>query len=360
VDLARKAHLLSIGVVALALIPNLPSGWAAEQPGSIGSGFLENTGIFPDRINFAIPINLAKDLVRSNCPAALALPTVDRTKLEPGAIFRAVSPSVVMILNYPAPAIVSTNGMLIMSFPTMPTDLKAIEMVPVGSGDRLFLMDRYEITQAQFLSLMGHNPSQFQLGPDYPLEGVSWEGAQQFCTNLTAVFRSAATNGVTFATPAMSNWVFRLPTDAEWSLAVGLEQEEGATPKEKDSKVTGVYPWGNEWPPPSGAGNYADVATKRKYRGIATIEGYEDGYPETAPVGSFKSNRYGLYDLGGNVWEWCQDWFDETKQQRVVRGASWRNGPPEALLSSKRGNNVQNGRFHNIGFRIVFAPPLGS
>ena len=71
----------------------------------------------------------------------------------------------------------------------------------------------------------------------------------------------------------MSNWVFRLPTDEEWSLAVGLEQEEGATPKEKDSKITGVYPWGTEWPPPDGAGNYADVATRRKYRGIVSVEG---------------------------------------------------------------------------------------
>jgi formylglycine-generating enzyme required for sulfatase activity len=78
--------------------------------------------------------------------------------------------------------------MLTISFPGMPLELKAIEMVPVSSGDRLFLMDRNEITQAQFLSLMGQNPSQFQLGPDYPTEGVSWESAQQLCTNLPPSF----------------------------------------------------------------------------------------------------------------------------------------------------------------------------
>ena len=90
-------------------------------------------------------------------------------------------------------------------------------------------------------------------------------------------------------------------SDAEWSIAVGLEDERDGTPKEKDMQIKGVYPWGTQWPPPSGAGNYGDLTCQQKYPGMPNIEGYVDGYAETAPVGSFKPNRYDLHDLGGNV-----------------------------------------------------------
>jgi len=317
---------------------------------------LDAAGFIPDRVNFAIPINEAKALVTNGCAASLTSSS-NKRKLEPKALFQAINPSVVMILNYAAPIIITTNGVITISFPGLPQELRPIELVPVTSGDQLFLVDRYEITQAQYLFLMDRNPSAFPLGPDYPVESVSWESAQQFCAKLTTLFKEATSEGATFANPAMTNWVFRLPTDAEWSVAVGLGHEPGSTPKDKNEKVKG-YPWGGEYPPPAGAGNYGDSATRQRFRGITTIDGYEDGYATTAPVGSFKPNGYGLYDLGGNVWEWCDDWFDENRDKRVVRGASWRNGPADALLSSHRGNNVQNGRFHNIGFRIVFGKPL--
>ena len=62
------------------------------------------------------------------------------------------------------------------------------------------------------------------------------------------------------------------------------------------------------------------------------IEGYNDGYPRTSPVGSFSPNPFGLYDMGGNVWQWCEDWYNFDKQDRVLRGASWLNATPSICL----------------------------
>ena len=66
------------------------------------------------------------------------------------------------------------------------------------------------------------------------------------------------------------------------------------------------------------------------------IAGYNDGFVNTSPVGSFAANRFGLYDMGGNVWQWCEDWFDKDQKDRVLRGASWGNSTAHFLLSSYR------------------------
>ena len=94
-------------------------------------------------------------------------------------------------------------------------------------------------------------------------------------------------------------------------MAVGSGKETGNTPKEKKSGIKGVYPWGKEWPPPKGVGNYDE------YLNV-------DNYEYTSSVGSFAANKLGLHDMGGNVLEWCEDWYDpEEKANRVLRGASW-------------------------------------
>ena len=85
------------------------------------------------------------------------------------------------------------------------------------------------------------------------------------------------------------------------------------------------------------------------------IKGYNDGYPRTSPVGSFAANANGLYDMGGNVWQWCEDWYDATERFRVLRGASWLNGYGTNLLASCRLNYIPDYRHDNIGFRCVVA-----
>jgi len=155
----------------------------------------------------------------------------------------------------------------------------------------------------------------FKQAEDDPAVNLNWNDATAFCKWLTEKERKAG-----LITASQS---YRLPTDLEWSSAVGLEQESGSAPEQRDGKVKGVYPWGTEWPPSKSAGNY--------HRSLNV-----DDYQFTSPVGSFGPNQYGLYDMGGNVWQWCQDWWNEEKEQRVLRGASWDNREAEALLSSSR------------------------
>lgn len=182
-------------------------------------------------------------------------------------------------------------------------------------------------------------------GPDHPVTMVSWEEAKAFCKWLTEQEQADGLLG--------KGQYYRLPADAEWSKAVGLPDETGSTPKEKDGKIKDVYPWGQQWPPPAGAGNYADRAFKLRFPDYAAIEGYDDGFATTSPVGSFKANRYGLFDMGGNVWQWCEDWYDGEKEYRVLRGPSWRSYDQDRLLSSFRNGLPPGGRDDFLGFRVV-------
>ena len=172
----------------------------------------------------------------------------------------------------------------------------------------------------------------FEQTAGHPVVKVSWADAQAFCAWLTKKERG---EGKINATQR-----YRLPTDAEWSVAVGLEGEVGGTPEDKDAKIKGVYPWGTQWPPPKGVGNYS--------RDLGV-----DDYNNTSPVGSFKPNKHGLYDMGGNVWQWCEDWYDGGQTSRVLRGASWGDNNPGCLLSSSRSRGYPGLRYINIGFRCV-------
>ena len=104
-------------------------------------------------------------------------------------------------------------------------------------------------------------------------------------------------------------------------MAVSLPRESGATPTETDRRIDNVFPWGAQWPPPKGAGNFGDAsAKKRNPLSVAIIDGYDDGFAVTAPVGSFAANRLRIHDLGGNVWEWCEHWYSAEQRERVLRG----------------------------------------
>ena len=292
-----------------------------------------------ERIGFAIPLAEAKSLLRQAYP--YGLPASKKTaKLTSKELFQSLKPATVLILNFGEHG---TNEGFTFNLPGLPTGAKKLELVlvPERGSVKAFFMGRYEVTQGQYKALMNTNPSNFKLGADYPVEQVTWDEAKEFCRRLTAGLPDKL----------KGKFVFRLPTDAEWSVAVGLPEESGSTPKEKDCGITNIYPWGTTWPPPSGAGNYCDESTKGKHEGVIT--GYNDGYAETAPVGSFKPNQYGLYDLGGNVWEWCEDFHDGISGFRVLRGAAWLYYDPNYLLSSCRYYNDPDIRYYFIGFRCV-------
>ena len=83
------------------------------------------------------------------------------------------------------------------------------------------------------------------------------------------------------------------------------------------------------------------------------IAGYREQHPFTSPVGSYAANQFGLYDLGGNSLEWCDDWYDGSQDSRVLRGGSWPFGHRDFLLSSCRRDSTPDRRSYRIGFRVV-------
>jgi formylglycine-generating enzyme required for sulfatase activity len=188
------------------------------------------------------------------------------------------------------------------------------------------------------------NEPGFKQSPTDPVVGVSWIDAKAFCEWLTKRERDSDV--------LPEGMYYRLPTDEEWSIAAGLSDEAGSTPKEKDGKKK-VYPWGTQWPPPKGAGNYS--GEESKVRTSDFIKGYKDDYVYTSPVGSFAANQFGLYDMGGNVWQWCEDWYNSENKERVLRGASWTTFKHENVFSSCRDNVTPTVRRDRHGFRCVVA-----
>ena len=163
---------------------------------------------------------------------------------------------------------------------------------------------------------------------DHPVLCVTWEEAVAFCAWLTQ----------------REGLRYRLPCDGEWSLAVGA-----------GGKDEHLFPWGSQWPPPPGAGNYAGEEVQAK--GVLRIGGYRDGHPFTSPAGSYAPNSFGIYDLGGNVWEWCADACGPPATRRIVRGASWRDSHPQLLLSSARSRRNPARGYDDTGFRCVVELP---
>jgi formylglycine-generating enzyme required for sulfatase activity len=196
-----------------------------------------------------------------------------------------------------------------------------------------------------------HFPAEAKQTEDHPVVCVSWEDAVAFSEWLTEREHRAR------RLPA--EWGYRLPSDHEWSCAVGIGGEENASdmPAAKDGKVKNVYPWGKAWPPPRGAGNYCGEESRigvTSGKSWEVIEGYRDGAPRTSVAGQYGANEYGIYDLGGNVSEWCSDKGLEGKW-RVRRGASWSDSNPYGLLSSYRGQETPAYRNDVYGFRLVVA-----
>jgi len=205
------------------------------------------------------------------------------------------------------------------------------------------------VTQNGFkLNEMSWKAPGFPQAPDHPVVGVSWEDANQFCAWLTRKERSEGT--------LEKFQSYRLPTDREWSRAVGLEHESGNTPEERSGRIKAVYPWGSRFPPPNDIGNYAGsesrVDTPETW---VVIPGFHDSFPRTAPVSAFRANARGLCCVGGNVWEWCMDKFENTMNWRTLRGGSWATSRAEEMLSSYRRGYGPLFRSDDVGFRCVIA-----
>jgi formylglycine-generating enzyme required for sulfatase activity len=179
---------------------------------------------------------------------------------------------------------------------------------------------------------------------DHPVTGVNWHDAKNFCDWLSR----------------KEGKVYRLPTDEEWSFAVGIGRDEkrgkGITPSMVAGKQAKDFPWGTNFPPRTAdkSGNYSDINAHGKFPLRPWIEGYDDGFITTSPVMSFKPSKSGIYDLGGNVNEWCEDWYDHSQQARVLRGASWNDGDKVYLLSDhRRHHHGPTLRNFDCGFRCV-------
>lgn len=194
-------------------------------------------------------------------------------------------------------------------------------------------------------------------GGTQPVVSVSWEDAVRYLNWLSeqdSLAPAYARNGDRFELVMPPTTGYRLPSEAEWAWAARYADNAGAL----------KYPWGEGFPPGPGAGNYADGAAA----GIVPnrVPGYEDGFAVSAPVGSFAANAAGIRDLGGNVAEWCHDYYSipaagagpevdplgpASGRHHVVRGASWRHAGIGELRLSYRDYSEEPRT--DVGFRIA-------
>ncbi len=198
-----------------------------------------------------------------------------------------------------------------------------------------FLMGKYQVTQAQWQTVMGKNPSYLQ-GENLPVENISWKDCIIFCNKLSQIIGKEC----------------RLPSEAEWEYAC---RAGTTTPFYFGETIT------SDLANYRGTQTYADEP-KRLYR------------QEITPVGQFPPNAFGLYDMHGNVWEWCADtWHDnyqgapidgsawlndnDNNSRKVQRGGPWYGYPFFCRSASRYYNIAGNNLFNNSGFRVVGVLP---
>jgi uncharacterized protein (TIGR02996 family) len=194
-----------------------------------------------------------------------------------------------------------------------------------------FFLGIHPVTQAQWRAITGATPSEFQ-GDNRPVENVSWNDCQEFCEKLSAHLGGRLT--------------FGLPSEAEWEYAcragTTTEFHFGDIISTDLANYDGNYTWNGS---PEG-----------KYR------------EETTDVGSFPANPWGVFDMHGNVWEWCQDWYGpysgdnkvnpiqtqrQSNEYRVLRGGSW-NLSRVFCRAAGRSGSAPTSRGSGMGFRLAF------
>ena len=240
---------------------------------------------------------------------------------------------------------------------------RANEVIVPVTLTRPYFIGEKEVTNAEFLRFKAQHDSGADVhaslaGNNNPVVNVTWAEAVEYCNWLSAEEGLVPAYEKRFerwepVTPTPNG--YRLPTEAEWVWAVRYQGRANAT----------RFPWGDRLPPRPDSGNYADQSARELVPTV--LPGYEDGYASTAPVGSFPANALGLFDGGGNVAEWVQDYYsvpqpgqtspvvDPTGPRRgaqyVIRGSSWRHGGIAELRYSYR-DFSKNGRV-DVGFRIA-------
>jgi len=192
-----------------------------------------------------------------------------------------------------------------------------------------FYLSVHPVTQAQWQTVMGTNPSHFK-GDKLPVESVSWHDCQAFCKKLRE----------------KDNSEYRLPTEAEWEYAARAGTTTpfhfGSTLSTELANYNGGFVYG-----PGKKGVYRE---------------------KTTPVGSFLANTWGLHDMHGNVWQWCHDWHGglpgqatvdpqgpKAGKNRILRGGSW-GSHPVFCRSANRNFADPDERTEYYGFRVAFTP----
>ena len=212
---------------------------------------------------------------------------------------------------------------------------------PGSEGDSNLVFCKTETTLAALQSWCDQTGTTLPKQPHFvsdgkhPVVNVSWAEANDFCRWLTEFERKRR------LIPASAT--YRLPSDQEWSGAAGLGREEGADPASRAAAAAEHY-IGGKYPPASYSLNIE--ATK-------VAGGYDDKFPYVGPVASMPADAGPLYDMGGNVSEWCQDPWPADEMEAVVRGASWLSSDESTLRTSHRIHRPKDSRRYDIGFRIV-------
>ena len=200
-----------------------------------------------------------------------------------------------------------------------------------------FYIGETEVTQRQWTEIIGSNPSNFKGCDDCPVESVSWNDVQEFINKLNQ----------------KTGMKYRLPTEAEWEYAArsGGRKEKFAG----FSEANDVYQYAN----------FCDSNCEFDWK----EKNQNDGYKNTSPVKQYKTNGVRLYDMTGNVWEWCSDWYNDRYyneslkdnpkgasrgQYKVYRGGAWNNIPWHMRTSSRNGYE-QSDKNTNLGFRLTLS-----